>query len=214
MRQRRWLQRATIPDLLNRLRLFDSTHPLDRVYALLGMPAFAKMNPPWIADYKKSRLDVYREVATRCILELKSLSILSRIQHGLELQEEFPSWIPQWDQAPGRNVILNPLNFEWKAGEDTCVTAEVDDRSSKLSIAGIAFDTVDTEAKMDALKWFDSENNVLENHPVITMQNDAKSTDYPTGEKLTDVYAIVTTGGRGYGSGNKLTSAETFSQTL
>ncbi len=198
MRQREGLDRFIISELLHFVRRFNTCDPRDRVYALLGMPPFAKMNPPWRADYQKSKMELYREVATRCILELKTLSVLSHVQHEHALQEDFPSWIPQWDQTVSRHLIGESNRVEWKAGGDTSVTAEVDDHLSRLVIAGFIFDTVETKAEIDVSKWFDSENHVMKNHPVITMQNDAKHIDYPTGEKLTEVYAIVFTGGLSY----------------
>src|SRR5271163_1701361 len=96
-------------------RSFATSDPSDRIYALIGMPQFAKMDPPWKAEYSKSKLELYRDAAVRCILELKDLEVLSSVQHIDEIDEGFPSWIPQWDQEYQQCAIANSLEFKWKA---------------------------------------------------------------------------------------------------
>src|ERR1700712_972463 len=122
MRNRSHHKQFNLPRLLNWGRSFNATNPLDRVYALMGMPPFTNMRP-WEADYRASTLELYRQVVERCILELDSLDILSYVQHVDKVREDFPSWIPQWNQTPSKNATNCSLEFDWKAGGETRVSA-------------------------------------------------------------------------------------------
>lgn len=82
---------------------FDSTDARDRIYALLGMP-FAGNDPdgqPLLKpDYSQNLRSVYTQAARRILEQDKHLRVLSAVQHGADLDESYPSWVPRWHQPP------------------------------------------------------------------------------------------------------------------
>ena len=192
MRNRQLQKRYTLPEFLNYGRDLNASDPLDRIYALLGMPAFATVKP-FSVNYNLSRAEVYRDLAERCILELPGLDILSAVSHIEEIFEGFPSWVPQWDQKGSKNFINICTSFSWKASGETNVSAAIGNPTSILKIDGITFDTVDTYSKIDVSKWFDLANHIMERHPVLEcwLSQRVNPTVYPTGEAFMEVYAMV-----------------------
>lgn len=195
MRHRSVHMTFTPPQLLNWVRSFDASDPLDRVYALLGMAPIAKMTPPWRADYSKSRMELYRELATRCVLEVQGLSILACVQHPRDINQDFPSWVPQWDESERMIPISRSFAFDWNSCGPTRVSAEV--LKSVLRIEGIVVDTVKSKTDIDNSLWFDSRNCAFPDHPVLEFWRSQASspTIYPTGEASIEAYAAVLTAG-------------------
>lgn len=122
MRNRHFHPKMNLPSILHKTGSLLCSNPLDKIYAMLAMPQFATMNPPWKVDYSKTKLQWYCEVATRCLLKLKSLAILSFVQHIDGIDEAFPSWVPQWDQEMLCNPIGKQVDYKWNAGRDSSVS--------------------------------------------------------------------------------------------
>jgi hypothetical protein len=178
----------------------------------MGMPQFPKMDPRWKADYSKSKLELYRDVAMKCILELKELEVLCFVQHIDEIDEGFPSWVPQWDQEDQQCAIANSVDFKWKAGGKSSVSARVDLDLSVLKVGGIAFDVVGSVQKVNAFEWFDSAKRVLENHPVLEFwrSQNSRPTSYPTAEPSIEAYSLVLTTGMDFDSRKAVDDYVTF----
>lgn len=79
-------------------RGFRCSDPRDHVYALLGMPAIYGVHNI-MADYTKSPLDLFQDIAHLAIEWSNTLSILSYVQHEPDDLETFPSWIPKWHEG-------------------------------------------------------------------------------------------------------------------
>jgi hypothetical protein len=192
MRDRDIHTRSNIPGLLRNTGNFKSSDPLDRIYALMGMPPFAKLNPPLEASYQKSRLELYREVAVRCILELNDLEVLECVEHEKKIDDRFPSWVPQWDQRLDLGPINNSYEWNWNAASDTFPTVEVDTLASLLMVRGVVVDVITEETRMDP-KWLSSRNPTSESHFVLKFwrSHNAQPTTYITGEELMQAFAMV-----------------------
>lgn len=97
MRERDAHKKMSLPAILRETRRLFCSNPLDKIYAMLAMPQFVTVNPQWKVDYSKSKWELYFEVATRCVVDLKSLAILSFVQQVHGIVDVLPSWVPQWD---------------------------------------------------------------------------------------------------------------------
>lgn len=73
MRNRHFHTKVNLPAIIDMTRGLLCSNPLDNMYAMLAMPQITAMNPPWKVDYSKSKLGLYCEVATRCVVDLKVL---------------------------------------------------------------------------------------------------------------------------------------------
>ncbi|KAE9981156.1 hypothetical protein EG328_011832 [Venturia inaequalis] len=197
MRHRRVHRTFSPPQLLTWVRSFDASDPLDRVYALMGMPPIANMVPPWEVDYVKTREQLYIEFAARSVLEVQGLNILACVQHANTIQQDFPSWVPQWDHSQLIIPISRSFAFEWDACGKSCVLAQVDVLNSVLKIEGIVLDRIHTKLDINSSAWFDSRNHVLPEHPVLDFWHSQKSnpTKYPTGQPSIEAFAAVLTAG-------------------
>lgn len=197
MRHRSVHKTFSPPQLLTWVRSFDASEPLDRVYALMGMPPIANLVPPWEVDYVKTRRQLYLEFAARSILEVHGLSTLTCVQHVKTIQPDFPSWVPQWDHSQTIVPISRSFAFEWNAGGDTCVSAQIDLLNAGLEIEGVILDTIDTKIDIDGSAWFDSRNQVPAEHPVVDFwrRQNTSPTKYPTEEPSIKAFAAVLTAG-------------------
>ncbi|KUI62505.1 Heterokaryon incompatibility protein 6, OR allele [Cytospora mali] len=81
---------------------FKSTDPRDRIYALLGIP-FSGNDPEKGTlvdpDYTVDVRSVYLTATKRMLTQDSNLRLLSAVQHGLEIDTSYPSWLPKWDQS-------------------------------------------------------------------------------------------------------------------
>lgn len=89
--------------VLDNTRPYLAEDPRDKVYALLAhRTAQTKHGKSFIEpDYSKSLLEVYRDLTLRMIECDSSIEVLSAVQHDPDLQvidDDFPSWVPRWDQ--------------------------------------------------------------------------------------------------------------------
>jgi hypothetical protein len=97
-------------ELLGLTRQFEATRPEDRIFGLLGLPTNDSdpesgesfMTPNYTISYP----EVYKCLALKVIENSKNLDILSSVQHGEELDINFPSWIPQWDRVFTQNIAF------------------------------------------------------------------------------------------------------------
>lgn len=213
MRHRSVHKTFSPPQLLTWVRSFDASDPLDRVYALMGMPPIANMVPPWEVDYVKTRKQLYLEFAARSVLEVQGLNVLACVQHAEAIQQNFPSWVPQWDHNQTIIPISRSFAFEWKACGDSNVSAEVNLLNSVLQIEGIVFDTIDTNIDIDSLAWFDSRSHVLAQHPLLDFwrTQNINATEYPTGETSIEAFAAVLTAGLDCNANKATEKREEFS---
>jgi hypothetical protein len=89
--------------LLILTRQFEATDKRDRVFALLGLPNNDSdidkgeffLDP----DYSVSFMEIYKRLAVEVLKRDRNLDFLSSVQHGEDLDPEYPSWIPRWDKV-------------------------------------------------------------------------------------------------------------------
>jgi hypothetical protein len=190
MRRRFWLQKVALPSLLNWGRSFNASDPMDRVYALMGMPSFNQIRHLLTVDYSKPKVDLYTDIATICICEMGGLRILCYAQH-LEEGSEFPSWVPQWDRPERYRAIQDSLTkVRWNPSGGRELEASVDPRLRCLKSKGIIFDTIKSVCPLGKTMSLLDESS---DHPVISFweAQNRKPTTYPTGEGSLDVLASV-----------------------
>lgn len=81
---------------------FKSTDARDRIFALLGMP-FSGNDPEKeqlvTPDYTADVQSVYLDATKHMLSQDANLRLLSAVQHGLEMDNSSPSWLPKWDQS-------------------------------------------------------------------------------------------------------------------
>jgi hypothetical protein len=209
MRDRAFHNDLKLPELLHWGRKFTTSDPLDRVYALMCMPPFTRMGS-WRADYRKSVFELYRDVAERCILGDGDLTFLWHVQHDAEVQENMPTWVPQWDQPFMKNPIESSIDFTWHAGGKTRVSATVN--GSILRIGGIVVDTIKTESQVDYASWFDSQHDYMDDHPILKFWLSQRSlpSHYLTGEPSLEVYAMIFPCGFDYSGAKAVENREKF----
>ena len=133
MRHRQLHKQSTVLHLLNSTRNLITTNPLDRIYALMGMPPFIKMRPPLAVDYGKSKPDLYRELAISCIRETERLNILGYVNLSMETKS-FPSWIPESDRRDPdvEYMIDHPPTRDCTSCGETSADISIDFENSVL----------------------------------------------------------------------------------
>ncbi|KAI0552265.1 heterokaryon incompatibility protein-domain-containing protein [Xylaria curta] len=208
MRRRFWLQRVSLPSLLNWGRSFKASEQLDRVYALMGMPSFTKMRIPWKADYSKSKQMLYEDVATKCIREMKDLRVLTYSQHSQE-DKSFPSWVPQWD----REALYEPINdsltkVHWNASGDKGLPADTEIAAGVLRVNGVVFDVVESVRPLGDATWSHRQLD----HPAHQFweRQRRESKTYPTGETNLEAFSFTMTAGLGHDLRKALETRESF----
>ncbi|KAI1159661.1 heterokaryon incompatibility protein-domain-containing protein [Nemania serpens] len=195
MRRRFWHRKVSLPALLHWGRSFNATEPLDRVYALMGMPPFTKMHPPLTANYSQSKVMLYENIATRCIRETKNLRVLAYSQHPEE-DKSFPSWVPQWDREARYEAINDSLTkVQWESSGKRGLPPEVEVISGILRVTGLIFDSVERVRPLGDAVWCSSQLD----HPVVGIwrEQGAKSVTYPTGETNLEAFSLAITAGLG-----------------
>ncbi|KAI0454258.1 heterokaryon incompatibility protein-domain-containing protein [Xylaria acuta] len=195
MRRRFWHQQVSLPSLLNWGRSFKASEPLDRIYALMGMPPFTKMHPPLTADYSLSKRMLYEDVAIRCIRQMQNLRVLSYSQH-FEDDKSFPSWAPQWDrEACYREINDSLTKVHWKASGNKGLLTDVETTPGVLRVTGFVFDSVESVSPLGEAVWSHGQPD----HPIVKFWEREKRqpTTYPTGETNLDAFSLVMTTGLG-----------------
>jgi hypothetical protein len=166
MRRRFWLQNVSLPSLLSWGRSFQATNPLDRVYGLMGLPAFVGSKNGWEANYSMSKVELYKEVAVGCIEETQSLRVLSYAQHVED--PSFPSWVPQWDRQEKYRAINDSLTkVHWSCSGDRKLSMDYNIDKGLLKLKGIVFDTVKQSCPLGETLSLRSQK--LKDHPILKL---------------------------------------------
>lgn len=196
MRRRFWLEKVSLPSLLNWGRSFNATEPLDRVYGFMAMPSFATSGLCWEADYSRSKVDLYKDVAYHCISKTQSLRILYYCQH-FGKDHTFPSWVPQWDRQECYKAIDDSLTkVRWNSSAGTKIACQVDLEAGVLGLGGVIVDTVISSRPL-AHDMESSGGEVSRNHPCLEFLETQRHTTslYCTGESQLEVFSLVIAAG-------------------
>lgn len=147
-----------LDDLLHMTRHARATNPRDKVFGILGLTQYAMSPYKLIIDYTQPVSKVYTAATLHCIRETGSLRVLSQIDGNratnVNSREDFPSWVPRWDQeltacristfsSPEENAtsnrLLDPFNH---ASKDTQVVQDLGSPPGILRTYGLRVDTV------------------------------------------------------------------------
>ncbi|KIW02607.1 uncharacterized protein PV09_06055 [Verruconis gallopava] len=197
MRSRHHQSTISAASMLLQGQNFVASDPLDKVYALLGTRPLRKWESSLQPDYKRSRQSLYWEIAKRCLVEDKDPFLLSCAQHnrGVNL-EDFPSWIPQWDQERVR-VPIAMQKAGWNASSDSALFAEIQGNDAILELQGVVLDTILSEYELDPDVLFNENehSSVLGNptdHSLLKLwreQRDLVFSLYPSTKQLAKAFA-------------------------
>jgi hypothetical protein len=126
-----------------------ATDPRDRVFALLGLPTdLSSHELSFEADYHKSTIEVYQDLAKFSILNLQSLDVLSYVCHANSLPtSDSPSWCPRWDRNASWGGPLSGLGFKACAGK-RAILLEMDQSQHTLSIQGVKVASVEWTSQL------------------------------------------------------------------
>ncbi|KAH7138681.1 hypothetical protein B0J11DRAFT_515088 [Dendryphion nanum] len=102
--------------LLGVTRRFQATHPVDKIYGLLGLSQVkgqqldaTPLTPALIPDYTKSTEEVYRDITFHLMVSENSLDLLSTVEDkSVRKLKQLPSWVP--DYSTWQNITILGLN--------------------------------------------------------------------------------------------------------
>lgn len=132
--------------LLSLTRQFKVSDARDRIYALLGLPTTDSdpengelyVDP----DYTKTLPEVYEALARKMLLSFQGLRTLSTVQHGMEVEETLPSWVPQWDRLFTYALAQGGTSLKNFAASATLPSVAPSFYGSLLVVEGLEFDAV------------------------------------------------------------------------
>ncbi|CZR69172.1 related to heterokaryon incompatibility protein het-6 [Phialocephala subalpina] len=133
---------------LHRARPRQATDPRDHVFALLGhfsAPIKAPGIPLLTADYGKSEVEVFHEVAVRMLTYTENLELLHAVQHRchnlFECSKDIPSWAPNWGQGH-LHYILGHKGTIFRTSKDWPPILRLSKWSKVMDIEGLKIDVV------------------------------------------------------------------------
>lgn len=192
MRRRFWLERVSLPSLLNWGRSFNATDSLDRVYGFMAMPSFTNSGLGWEAGYSRSKVELYKDVAYHCISKTHSFRVLCYCQHSDE-DNTFPSWVPQWDRKECYKAIDDSLTkVQWNSSADTKISSQVDLEAGVLGLSGVMVDII-TSSRPLAYNMESHKGQVSRNHPCLDFLESQRHnlSAYCTGETQLEAFSHV-----------------------
>ena len=103
-----------------------------------------RVEPLIKADYNKSVLEVFRDVAVEHINRTETLEILTAVQHKPNTPElPFPSWVPQWDECLDTSTLgLYTSDHFASANRRAKVTHSAHNDPNTLIVCGTIFSKV------------------------------------------------------------------------
>lgn len=160
-------------DLIRLTLNFQVSHPLDRIYAILGLPCqyTGSDSYPFVrSDYMLTKERLYVIVALQILESHESpLDLLSAVYHAPKavtcsilpnykaIDTTFPSWVPRWDLKPNRSICGShrpAQRFNASSGYDTGISFSLVRRviSPILLVSGIVLDTLSESFESSLLR--------------------------------------------------------------
>ena len=185
--------------LLMVTRQFGASDPRDRVFALLGLPcsdASPEHSQLFLApDYTKSKKQVYLEVAKAILHAGNNLLLLSTVQHGINVVEDIPSWVPQWDRVFTHTLApADPHTRTFNASPRSTGSVFAISDENILTVTGVQFDRID---KVSAI--IPSTTEASEQATVLASIWDEIRTSkfaYSSAEKIVEAFCWTITAGK------------------
>lgn len=126
---------------------FQSTNPYDRLFALLGQIAEDIDSDQGLflePDYTRPLAAVYTDATRRILRQDRHLRILSAVQHDLEIDPNFPSWVPKWHQPSIESLGFRDENSYYANSGELFTPADdtFGEDPDTLVVYGIIYETV------------------------------------------------------------------------
>ncbi|KAF2660096.1 HET-domain-containing protein [Lophiostoma macrostomum CBS 122681] len=112
-----------IANLLNLTRTSQCSDPRDKIYGLLAMPAFRRLEPAITADYTLSVREVYTLASARAMEELNDLDMLT--YGGNANDAAWPSWVPSWTRSSNWRPVCYENVWRMRATRTAQLTSQV-----------------------------------------------------------------------------------------
>ena len=139
--------------VLDQVREQNSSDPRDKVFALLGHPSAKRKSGNGTivqADYSKTTVKVYQELAVGLMRDHGNLYPLSAVVHlSVDLTEEnaTASWVPQWNFTHDLPYMLSRDRDGFRAATSKNPAFLFPYSSNILQVEGFIFDTVLCQAE-------------------------------------------------------------------
>ncbi|KAI4265617.1 MAG: hypothetical protein L6R38_009287 [Xanthoria sp. 2 TBL-2021] len=88
-----YLDTISFQTLLHHTRVYESSDPRDKVYAVLGFSASQKVTSRIRPNYTMSAANVYLDVSKALIESGQGIDVLSFVRHGSTVSKDLPSWV-------------------------------------------------------------------------------------------------------------------------
>jgi hypothetical protein len=183
--------------VLEALRDFNTSEMRDRVYAAVCLTDQDSLNHSLLRpNYSRSIRDVFTD-ATEYVIRhpdpesrgSRPLDILSSVTEKRNVPDDFPSWVPRWDEKPNtKDLWITNISSLWDASLGrTSMNIRVTDRKG-LVLEGIKLGAVSFVDHSLSRPWESEEN------------------------KVKQLWDSTVSGSQGYGS--QMDLAEAFAQTV
>lgn len=187
-------------------RIYKSTDPRDKIYALLGHAAFVELSRELSLEsfvpieYSSSPFDTFLNAATELMKLSEPLIVLRFVHHERNVEEngkDFISWVPQWDWQENPITILRyhgVPNYIHRADPRFEV------RGRRLHISGGMLDSVIYSSKKFDKNPFRVRQDITdsEHNRIIQVWNDLKGImdGHSEEDVFQDLCDSVTAGGQ------------------
>ncbi|KAI4175172.1 MAG: hypothetical protein LQ348_006229 [Seirophora lacunosa] len=88
-----YLDTISFQTLLHHTRVYESSDPRDKIYAVLGFSASQKVSSRIRPNYTMSAANVYLDVSKALIESGQGIDVLSFVRHGTTVSKDLPSWV-------------------------------------------------------------------------------------------------------------------------
>ena len=155
------LERSFVYEQLHAKHL-KATDPRDLVFALLGHYSIRYGSTHLrglCADYTKSVIEVYVDIAIRTLSDAPTLETLNVVQHGRHprnkdhlatikaADSKLPSWVSNWNEGQWAHMIGHPSSIFKAAGSSAPVWKFTESRLG-LDIEGLEVDAIKLHSKV------------------------------------------------------------------
>ncbi|MCJ1387326.1 hypothetical protein MMC18_000168 [Xylographa bjoerkii] len=134
-----------LANLLCSTRRFNTTNPLDKIIALIGLTRDARKYEATMADYSKSIADLYIDTTGQLITADQSLLLLSSVEDiSYRHFQELPSWVPDYSVWQRCSILGFPFRHsKYSAGGGTLASVRWSPGSPSLMVDGICQDQIE-----------------------------------------------------------------------